>query len=98
MEPTEPAAIADPASWLVEQADNPDVVEVTLTDASAHILLLPVEVSAQRAVGILIGSREADEELPWPPGDWLETEAAQWIRRSAIVSVRILSRPRTTTA
>ena len=56
------------------------------------------EVSAQRAVGILIGSRDADEELPWPPGEWLETEAAQWIRRSAIVSVRILTRPKTTTA
>ena len=50
------------------------------------------------AVGILIGSREVDEELPWPPGEWLETEAARWIKRSAIVSVRILARPRTTTA
>ena len=98
MEGTEPAALADPASWLVEQADNPDIVEVTLTDASAHILLLPAEVSAQRAVGILIGSREVDEVLPWPPGEWLETEAARWIKRSAIVSVRILTRPRTTTA
>ena len=98
MEGTEPAAFTDPASWLVEQADNPDVVEATLTDASVHILLLPAEVSAQRAVGILIGSREADEELPWPPGEWLETEAAQWIRRSAIVSVRIVPRPRTATA
>lgn len=98
MEGTEPAAITDPASWLVEQADNPDVVEVTLSDASAHILLLPAEVSAQRAVGILIRSREADEELPWPAGDWLETDAARWIRRSAIVAVRIVPRPRTTTA
>jgi hypothetical protein len=98
VEAPEPAALADPASWLVEQADNPDVVEVTLTDASAHILLLPAEVSAQRAVGILIGSREEDEELPWPRGEWLETEAARWIRRSAIVSVRIISRPTTATA
>jgi hypothetical protein len=98
VEGSEPAALADPASWLVEQAGNPDVVEVTLTDASAHILLLPAEVSAQRAVGILIGSREPDEELPWPPGEWVETEAAMWIRRSAIVSVRILSRSKTATA
>lgn len=98
MEAPEPSALADPASWLVEQADNPDVVEVTLTDASTHILLLPAEVSAQRAVGILIGSREVDEELPWPPGEWIETEAARWIRRSAIVSVRIISRPTTATA
>jgi hypothetical protein len=98
VEAPEPSALADPASWLVEQADNPDVVEVTLTDASAHILLLPAEVSAQRAVGILIGSREVDEELPWPPGEWIETEAARWIRRSAIVSVRIISRPTTATA
>jgi hypothetical protein len=98
VEGSEPAAIVDPASWLVAQADNPDVVEVTLSDASAHILLLPAEVTAQRAVGILIGSREVDEELPWPPGEWLETEAARWIKRGAIVSVRILTRPRTTTA
>ena len=98
MEGTEPAAITDPASWLVEQADNPDVVEVTLTDASVHILLLPAEVSAQRAVGILIGSGEVDESLPWPAGEWLETDAARWIRRSGIVSVRIVSRSRTTTA
>jgi hypothetical protein len=98
VEGTEPAALADPASWLVEQADNPDIVEVTLNDASAHILLLPAEVTAQRAVGILIGTREVDEELPWPPGEWLETETARWIKRGAIVSVRILTRPRTTTA
>jgi hypothetical protein len=98
VEGTEPAALTDPASWIVEQADNPDVVEATLTDGGVHILLLPAEVSAQRAVGILIGSGEADEELPWPPGEWLETEAARWIRRSAIVSVRIITRPRTATA
>jgi len=98
VEGTEPAAFTDPALWLVEQADNPDVVEATLTDSSVHILLLPAEVSAQRAVGILIGSREADEELPWPPGEWLETEAARWIKRSAIVSVRIITGPRTATA
>jgi hypothetical protein len=97
VEGTEPV-LADPASWLVEQADNPDVVEVALTDASTHILLLPAEVSAQRAVGILIGSGEADEDAPWPPGEWLETEAARWIRRNAIVSVRIVTRPTTTTA
>jgi hypothetical protein len=94
----QPAALTDPASWLVEQVDHPDVVEVNLADASTHILLLPAEVSAQRAVGILIGSRDADENLPWPPGEWLETEQAYWIRRSAIVSVRIVSRPRTATA
>jgi hypothetical protein len=94
----QPTALTDPASWLVEQVDQPDVVEVNLTDASTHILLLPAEVSAQRAVGILIGSREPDEGVPWPPGEWLETEQAYWIRRSAIVSVRIVSRPRTATA
>jgi hypothetical protein len=94
----QPAAFTDPASWLVEQSEQPDVVEVNLTDASTHILLLPAEVSAQRAVGILIGSREAEEDVPWPPGEWLETEQAYWIRRSAIVSVRIVSRPRTATA
>ena len=98
MEGTQPAALGDP--WLVEQTDLPDAVEVTLTDGSTHILLLPAEVSAQRAVGILIGTREPDDDSPWPPGDgeWLETETACWIRREAIVAVRIITRPKTTTA
>lgn len=98
MEGTQPAALTDPAAWLAEQSGSPDVVEVTLADANAHMLLLPAEVSAQRAVAILIGSREPDDDATWPPGEWLETETACWIRRSAIVSVRIVSRPRTTTA
>jgi hypothetical protein len=98
VEGTQPAAVTDPSTWLVEQTDIPASVEVTLADANTHILLLPAEVSAQRAVGILIGSREPDEDSPWPPGEWLETEAACWIRRSAIVSVRIVTRPTTTTA
>jgi hypothetical protein len=98
VEGTQPAALTDPAAWLVEESDLPDSVEVTLTDANTHILLLPAEVSAQRAVGILIDSREPDEDSPWPPGEWLETETACWIRRSAIVSVRIVTRPKTTTA
>ena len=96
MEGTEPATLADPTAWLVE-SDVPDMVEVTLEDANTHILLLPAEVSAQRAVGILIGTREPDEDSPWPPGDWLETETACWIKRGAIVSVRIVRRPTTTT-
>jgi hypothetical protein len=95
---TQPAALADPAAWLVEQAELPDAVEVTLTDASTHLLLLPAEVSAQRAVGILIGTREPGEDSPWPQGEWLETETACWVRRSAIVSVRIVTKPTTTTA
>jgi hypothetical protein len=98
MEGTQPAALTDPAEWLVEQSDLPDAVEVTLADASAHVLLLPAEVSAQRAVGILIGSREPDEDSPWPPGEWLETQTACWIRHSAIVSVRIVTKPKTTSA
>ncbi len=97
MEGTEPATLADPTAWLVGGGD-PDAVEVTLQDGNAHILLLPAEITAQRAVGILIGSREPDDDSPWPPGEWLETEAAAWIRRGAIVSVRIVSRPDTTTA
>ena len=96
MEGRQPAAVTDP--WLVEQVDVPDAVEVALADGNTHILLLPAEVSAQRAVGILIESREPDEDSPWPPGEWLETETACWIRRSAIVSVRIVRRPTTTTA
>jgi hypothetical protein len=96
VEGRQPAAVTDP--WLVEQVDVPDAVEVALADGNTHILLLPSEVSAQRAVGILIESREPDEDSPWPPGEWLETETACWIRRSAIVSVRIVRRPTTTTA
>ena len=97
MEGTQPATLADPTAWLVE-SDVPDMVEVTLQDANTHILLLPAEVSAQRAVGILIGTREPEEDSPWPPGEWLETETACWIKRDAIVSVRIVRRPTTTTA
>lgn len=97
MEGTEPATLADPTAWLTESGD-PDAVEVTLQDANTHILLLPAEVTAQRAVGILIGSREPDDDSPWPPGEWLETETACWIKRGAIVSVRIIRRPKTATA
>jgi hypothetical protein len=97
VEGTEPATLADPAAWISESGDD-DAVEVTLQDANTHILLLPAEVSAQRAVGILIGSRDADEDSTWPPGEWLETEAACWIRRGAIVAVRIVRRPKTITA
>jgi hypothetical protein len=97
VEGTEPATLADPTAWLAESGD-PDAVEVTLQDANTHILLLPAEVTAQRAVGILIGSREPDDDSPWPPGEWLETETACWIKRSAIVSVRIIRRPKTATA
>ena len=97
MEGTEPATLADPTAWISESEDD-DAVEVTLQDANTHILLLPAEVSAQRAVGILIGSREPEDDSPWPPGEWLETETACWIRRSAIVSVRIVTRPKTATA
>jgi hypothetical protein len=96
VEPAE-QAIADPAAWLAEQPDEGSVVEVTLADAARHVLLLPSEVSPQTAVGILIGSRD-DEDLPWPRGDWLETDTACWVRRSAIVSVRIVARSRTATA
>jgi hypothetical protein len=97
VEGTEPATLADPTAWLTESGD-PDAVEVTLQDANTHILLLPAEVTAQRAVGILIGSREPDDDSTWPPGEWLETETACWIKRSAIVSVRIIRRPKTATA
>ena len=97
MERTEPATLADPTAWLAAPGES-DCVEVTLADANTHILLLPVDLSAQRAVGILIGSREPDEDSPWPPGEWLETETACWIRRDAIVSVRIVTRPKTVTA
>jgi hypothetical protein len=97
MERAEPATLADPTAWLAAEGES-DCVEVTLSDANRHILLLPAELSAQRAVGIVIGSREADEHSTWPPGEWLETETACWIRRSAIVSVRIVKRPKTATA
>lgn len=97
MEGMQPATLADPTAWLASEGES-DCVEVTLEDANTHILLLPADLSAQRAVGILIGSREPDENGTWPRGEWLETETACWIRRSAIVSVRIVARPKTATA
>jgi hypothetical protein len=97
METGEQQVVADPAAWLTEESEQPDVVEASLTDGTKHILLLPAHVSPQKAVGILIGTQEP-EEPPWPPGEWLETETACWIRRSAIVSLRIVTRARTATA
>jgi hypothetical protein len=97
MERTEPATLADPTAWLAAESES-DCVEVTLADANTHILLLPAGLSAQSAVAIVIGTSEPDEHSPWPPGEWLETETACWIRRSAIVSVRIVTRPKTATA
>jgi hypothetical protein len=97
MERAEPATLADATEWLAAEGES-DCVEVTLADANTHTLLLPIGLPAQRAVGILIGSREPDDDSPWPPGEWLETETACWIRRSAIVSVRIVTRPKTATA
>jgi hypothetical protein len=97
VEGTEPATLADATAWIAAEGDS-DCVEVTLADANTHILLLPADLPAQRAVGILIGSREPDDDSPWPPGEWVETETACWIRRGAIVSVRIVTRPKTATA
>ena len=96
METGEQAVVASAEALLAEQPEVPDVVEASLADGNKHILLLPADVSPQRAVGILIGTRDP-EELPWPPGDWLETETACFIRRDAIVSLRIVTRSRTTT-
>ena len=97
METGEQAVVASAEALLAEQPVVPDVLEASLTDGNKHILLLPAHVSPQKAVGILIGTREP-EEPPWPPGEWLETETACWIRRSAIVSLRIVTRARTATA
>jgi hypothetical protein len=88
--------LAEPEALLTEPVELPDVVEASLTDGNKHILLLPTHVSPQKAVGILIGTREP-EEPPWPRGEWLETETACWIRRSAIVALRIVTRARTAT-
>ena len=67
--------------------------------AGPALLLLPVNVCPpQRAVGILKGTREPEEDSPWPPGEWLETETASRIRRGAIVSVCRVTKPKPTMA
>jgi hypothetical protein len=98
VEPADEAAVLAVAeAWPAEQVELPDTVEATLPDGSTHILLLPDVVTPQAAVGILIGTREPGEP-PWPPGEWLETENACFIRRAAIIQLRIVNVPKTTTA
>ena len=84
-------AVAQPQPWLVEQAESPDALEATLADGSVRLLLLPGHVSAHAALEVLIGERDGDD-LPWQPGEWLETQDACWIRREGVVALRILPR------
>lgn len=87
-------AVAEPEQWLAEQAERPSALEASLTDGSVRLLLLPDHVSAHAALEILIGDRDGDE-VSWQPAEWLETQDACWIRRAAIVALRIVAGGRT---
>ncbi|MGB2953906.1 MAG: hypothetical protein WBB74_11035 [Gaiellaceae bacterium] len=82
--------VVEPEQWLAEQAQRPDALEASLADGSVRLLLLPGHVSSHAALEVLIGERDGDD-LPWHPADWLETQDAWWIRRDAIVALRIVS-------
>jgi hypothetical protein len=86
--------VAEPEQWLAEQAERPDALEASLTDGSVRLLLLPDHVSTHAALEVLIGERDGDD-LPWQPAEWLETQDASWIRRDAIVALRIVAGGRT---
>lgn len=64
----------------------------TLAPGRDHVLRLPTELEAQRALEYLAGGGATR-----PPHyaaldrDWLETEAGGWIRRDAIVELRVVS-------
>ena len=83
-------ALVQPEPWLAAQAERPDGLEATLPDGSVRLLLLPGHVSAHAALEVLVGERDGDD-LPWHPAEWLETQDACWIRRDAIVALRIVS-------
>ena len=90
-------ALVEPEQWLAEQPTGHEALEATLPDGRPRLLLLPAGISPRAALELLIGDRE-DEELPWPMRDWLETQDACWIRRDAIIALRIVPAPGTTTA
>jgi hypothetical protein len=82
-------AVVEPAAWPAETAESPELLEATLTNGAAHILLLPGHVPAAEALEVLRGERDGDD-LPWDPPEWMATESGAWIRRTAIVSLRLI--------
>ena len=60
-----------------------------MPDGTPRLLLLPAGLSPRAALELLIGERE-DEGLPWHTRIWLETQDACWIRRDAIIALRIV--------
>jgi len=87
-----PRVLVEPEQWLAEQAAHQEALEATLPDGSPRILLLPAGLSPRAALELLIGDRE-DAELPWHTRVWLETQDACWIRRDAIIALRIVPGP-----
>lgn len=85
-------ALVQPEQWLAPQAARDEVLEATLPDGTPRLLLLPMGLSPRAALELLIGDRE-DAELPWHTRVWLETLDACWIRRDAIIALRIVSAP-----
>ena len=88
--------MVEPEQWLAEQPTGQEALEATLPDGTPRLLLLPAGVSPRAALELLIGDRE-DEELPWHTRIWLETQDACWIRRDAIIALRIVPGPGTVT-
>jgi hypothetical protein len=84
-----PRAMVDPEQWLSTHSAHPESLEATLPDGTPRLLLLPAGLSPHAALELLIGDRE-DAELPWQTRIWLETQDACWIRRDAIIALRIV--------
>jgi hypothetical protein len=81
--------MVEPEQWLAAQAAHQEALEATLPDGTPRILLLPAGLSPRAALELLIGDRE-DAELPWHTRVWLETQDTCWIRRDAIIALRIV--------
>jgi hypothetical protein len=86
--------MVDPEQWLAAQTAHQESLEATLPDGTPRILLLPAGLSPRAALELLIGDRE-DDALPWHTRIWLETQDACWIRRDAIIALRIVPAPGT---
>jgi len=84
--------MVEPEQWLAAQAAHQEALEATMPDGTPRILLLPAGLSPRAGLELLIGDRE-DEELPWHTRVWLETQDACWIRRDAIIALRIVPGP-----
>jgi hypothetical protein len=88
-------ALVQPEQWLAAQTAHQEALEATMPDGIPRVLLLPAGLSPRAALELLIGDRE-DADLPWHTRIWLETQDACWIRREAIIALRIVPGPAST--